>query len=141
MEIIATFSSRCGACGERIHSGEMITAAGPGSWQHAPQCPPLPPGTRAAAAAPPAEPGTAREKEGKPPWCGVCDQRARMRDWYGPGNPYRCPDCHPLGPLPPRDPRISQHWSEQDEADAAASAGKWAAAIRADMKAAAAGGD
>jgi hypothetical protein len=31
----------------------------------------------------------------KPPWCGECDQRTRMREKPDTGLPYRCPDCHP----------------------------------------------
>lgn len=32
---------------------------------------------------------------GKPPWCGECDEHTRQRE-NAAGQPYRCPDCHPL---------------------------------------------
>jgi hypothetical protein len=31
----------------------------------------------------------------RPAWCGLCDERTRQREDRD-GNPYRCPDCHPL---------------------------------------------
>jgi hypothetical protein len=31
----------------------------------------------------------------RPPWCGTCDERTRMRE-NTEGAPYRCPACHPL---------------------------------------------
>ena len=33
--------------------------------------------------------------DGKPPWCGVCDQRTRL-SLDGDGKAQRCPVCHPL---------------------------------------------
>jgi hypothetical protein len=126
---IAEYGSNCASCGERIHPGEMIEAASPGSWSHAPVCPPLPPGT---AVAPGPAPGSARTApdidDEKPPWCGVCDQRTRLRDFYA-AAPYRCPDCHPLGPLPAFNPEIPRY-PDMDYADIGQ---KYAAAIRADM--------
>jgi hypothetical protein len=37
----------------------------------------------------------------RPPWCGQCDQRTRLReDPLRDGRPYRCPECHPLTTAP-----------------------------------------
>lgn len=41
----------------------------------------------------------------RPPWCGICDQRARLRWLSADGTQVqRCPDCHPQ----PRKP-LAQH--------------------------------
>lgn len=45
--------------------------------------------------------GSNRDKSQRPPWCGECEERTRMREHPDSGLPYRCPTCHPLAaPLP-----------------------------------------
>jgi hypothetical protein len=40
-------------------------------------------------------------RNGKPPWCGICDERTRH---IGIDHPGRCPECHPL-----RRQQLKQH--------------------------------
>jgi hypothetical protein len=35
-------------------------------------------------------------------WCGKCDERTRLMDFYDGDHPYRCPRCHPLASRPLR---------------------------------------
>lgn len=35
------------------------------------------------------------ERDTRPLWCGVCDERSRLREKPESGVPFRCPDCHP----------------------------------------------
>ncbi len=39
-------------------------------------------------------------REARPAWCGHCDRTTRMRDWFGPGAPRMCPECHPARVAP-----------------------------------------
>lgn len=38
-------------------------------------------------------PNTGIDATGRPPWCGVCDERTRLID--GGSGPARCQQCHP----------------------------------------------
>jgi hypothetical protein len=48
--------------------------------------------TRLDALATVAPPGA---KRSRPPWCGHCDERTRLRESAHDDRLYRCPDCHP----------------------------------------------
>lgn len=42
----------------------------------------------------------------RPDWCGICDQRTRLReDQLRDDRPYRCPECHPHTTTPAARPR------------------------------------
>lgn len=44
---------------------------------------------------PPQREERAAEGDGRPAWCGKCDEHTRQRE-NDEGMPYRCPSCHPL---------------------------------------------
>jgi hypothetical protein len=41
-----------------------------------------------------------RERPKRPPWCGDCDQRTRLREPVHDARVQRCPDCHPRSAAP-----------------------------------------
>jgi hypothetical protein len=45
---------------------------------------------------PDAPPAGAPDRPARPPWCGICDERTRIRETVEEGKPYHCPACHPL---------------------------------------------
>ena len=56
----------------------------------------------------------------RPPWCGSCDQRTRLREYNnGDGHPYRCPNCHPRSAASNQQPHIHERSSATQSPQAA----------------------
>src|SRR5690606_26987218 len=52
-------------------------------------------------------------KRTRPPWCGHCDERTRLRESDHDHRLYRCPDCHPRMAIAAGSCRIRSVGSQQ----------------------------